>query len=300
VLDYHLHLWPHGEKATGPALEQVAAYCERAAKAGVEEVALTEHLFRFVQADRALRGFWDDDPMADPTLRSRMAAYWDDHMGADLDRYMEVAILAKQAGLPVVTGLEVDYYQGRMDKVAEVLAGYPFDVLLGSVHWLGAWLFDWLEDGPSMAEWDLRGTEAAWDAYTSALEELAASGVCDVLAHPDLAKVAGYRPRAPLEHYDRMAEAAARSGMAAEVSSAGWRKPAAEAYPAPELLSRFFERGVPITTASDAHRLGEVAHRADELRALVVRAGYHELCGFRGRKPHPMPVALAPGVKVGS
>jgi histidinol-phosphatase (PHP family) len=88
--------------------------------------------------------------------------------------------------------------------------------------------------------------------------------------------------------------------MAAEVSSAGWRKPAAEAYPAPELLSRFFERGVPITTASDAHRLGEVAHRADDLRALVVEAGYHELCGFRGRKPHPMPVALTPGVKVGS
>ena len=29
-----------------------------------------------------------------------------------------------------------------MDDVAALLAGYPFDVLLGSVHWLGAFMFD--------------------------------------------------------------------------------------------------------------------------------------------------------------
>jgi histidinol-phosphatase (PHP family) len=297
VLDYHLHLWPHGVQASDPTLDQVAAYCERATKAGVEEVALTEHLFRFVQADRALRGFWDDDPLADPVLKASMAAYWDDHVGADLDRYVEVCIQAKQAGLPIVIGLEVDYYAGRMDRVAQVLSDYPFDVLLGSVHWLGGWMFDRLDDEPSMAEWARRGTEAAWTAYTTALEELASCGVCDVLAHPDLAKVAGHRPAVPLEHYDRMAEAAARSGLAAEVSSAGWRKPAAEAYPAPALLTRFFERGVPVTTASDAHRLAEVADRVADLRSLVVSAGYVELCGFRGRRPHP--VSLDPGVRVG-
>ena len=68
---------------------------------------------------------------------------------------------------------------------------------------------------------------------------LAASGVCDVLAHPDLVKISGRRPTVPDEWYDRMAEAASTSGMAAELSSAGWRKPVAEAYPAPALLVRF-------------------------------------------------------------
>ena len=37
-------------------------------------------------------------------------------------------------------------------------------------------------------------------------------------------------------------------GLAAELNSSGWRKPCAEAYPAPALLARFHDHGVPITT----------------------------------------------------
>ncbi|HEV7886777.1 MAG TPA: PHP domain-containing protein, partial [Acidimicrobiales bacterium] len=225
MLDYHLHLWPHGSPAAPLRIEELAAYCERAQAEGVEEIAVTEHFFRFAQADGAVRGFWDDDAGTAPALRADMAAYWDEHVGADLDDYAEVLTAAKQAGLPIVIGLEVDYYPGRMDAVADALKGYPFDVLLGSVHWLGAWGFDYYENPVVQAEWERRTTEEVWRRYTEAVEELAASGVCDVLAHPDLCKVTGRRPAEPDEFYDRLAEAAASSGMAVEVSSAGWRKP---------------------------------------------------------------------------
>jgi histidinol-phosphatase (PHP family) len=288
VLDYHLHLWPHGTPASQPTLDELAAYCEAAGRAGVGEIALTEHLFRFRQADAVLAGFWNDDP--NPALRESLAAYWQEHAHADLDVYVEAVLEAKAAGLPVVLGLEVDHYAGRMDKVASVLKGYPFDVLLGSVHWVGAWGFDQLGDPVVDAEWDTRSIESVWDAYTEALEELAASGVCDVLAHPDLAKVSGRRPPVPDEWYDRMAESASSSGMAAEVSSAGWRKPAREAYPAPALLSRFRKAGVPATTASDSHGLGDVADRSGELRALLADAGYETLTSFRSRTPTQVPV----------
>ncbi|MGH9149559.1 MAG: PHP domain-containing protein [Acidimicrobiales bacterium] len=289
MLDYHLHLWEHGMPGSGPDLDQLAAYCDQAAAAGVTEVALTEHLFRFVQADDLLGGFWDADE-ADLELRRRIAGYWAEHARADLDAYVTAALTAKAAGLPVVLGLEVDYYPGRMDKVAALLDGYPFDVLLGSVHWLGGWMFDWVEDPVSQAEWPRRGVEAVWGAYTAAVEEMAATGACDVLAHPDLCKVAGHRPAVPDEYYDRMAEAAAASGMAAEVSSAGWLKPAAEAYPAPALLARFHAAGVPVTTASDAHRVDRVAYRSADLRALVAAAGYEHLHAFRGRRGRPVPL----------
>jgi histidinol-phosphatase (PHP family) len=288
MLDYHLHLWPHGTKAVEVTVEQLAAYCDQAAAEGVTEIALTEHLFRFDQADRALHGWWADE--TDDRLKAEIARYWTEHVSADLDAYVETCLAAKAAGLPVVVGMEVDYYPGRMDIVADLLAGYPFDVLLGSVHWLGTWMFDDLESEVAAAEWNSRRVEDVWDDYTRALEELAGTQTVDVLAHPDLCKVTGRRPATPDEWYDRMAGAAARAGIAAEVSSAGWRKPANEEYSPPPLLKRFQAANVPVTTASDAHRLSEVALRSADLRRLVSEAGYTTLRAFDRRQPRQVPL----------
>jgi histidinol-phosphatase (PHP family) len=293
VLDYHLHLWPHEERATPLHLDQLEAYCKKAQAAGVEELAVTEHLFRFRQAEALLGGFWSDDRVP-AGLAASMAEYWEFHATADLDAYVRCAQEAKDAGLPVVIGLEVDFYRGRMDEVAGLLRGYPFDVLLGSVHWLDGWRFDDIDVPLQMDEWSAREVDDCWDQYTLALEELAASGACDVLAHPDLIKVAGYVPDAPDEWWDRMAEAAASSGMAAELSSAGWRKPIGEQYPALPLLERFAARGVPFTTASDAHRYEQVADRAAALRGLLDAVGVKELQGYDGRVPHRVAVGSPP------
>lgn len=298
MLDYHLHLWPHSDRQTPLALEQVAAYCERAQAAGVTEIALTEHLFRFTQAKELLGGFWEDE--ATPrALADSMARYWDFHARADLDAYVACAQEAKAAGLPVVVGLEVDHYRGRMDQVAGLLAGYPFDVLLGSVHWLGAWRFDDLGDPVSMDQWTVRQVDRCWEEYTEAIEELAQSATCDVLAHPDLIKVTGQVPPAPEEWWDRLAEAAARSGMAAEVSSAGWVKPVGEQYPAAPLLERLVAHGVPLTTASDAHNVDRVADRVGDLRALLATAGVDRLQGYAQRQPHAVTLWHSDGVGEG-
>ena len=296
MLDYHLHLWPHHERATPLVLDQIATYCERAQAAGVVEVALTEHFFRFAQAKSVVRQFWETQE-ASPALRQSMAAYWSFHATADLDGYVETVLAAKRAGLPVVLGLEVDYYRGQMDQVARLLDGYPFDVLLGSVHWIDAWRFDHLDDPVSMGEWSVRQVDAAWDAYADAVEELAATRTCDVLAHPDLVKVAGHSPARLTGWWERIVDAVASHGMAAEVSSAGWRKPVGEAYPAQPLLVRLAARGVPFTTASDAHEPGQVADRVDDLRALLASVGVSRLQGYRRRQGHTVPVAAPVGAR---
>jgi histidinol-phosphatase (PHP family) len=296
VLDYHVHLWPHPEVAdeTDLAVERLAQYCEAATAAGVTEIALTEHCHRFTKAREVVEGWWAHEP--DDGLRSYMSHYFDHHATVDLDRYVETVLAAKQAGLPIVAGLEVDYYPGLMDKVSALLDGYPFDVLLGSIHWLGTWMFDILSSPEQMYQWRQRGTNATWQAYGEAIEELAGTATCDVLAHPDVVKVTGRIADAAVvdDVEERIAEAAATSGMAAELSSAGFRKPVGEAYPSVRLLDRFFARGVPLTTASDTHGLSHIADRAPALHTLASRAGYTTLRAYRGRQGHDVPLGELP------
>lgn len=290
MLDYHTHLLRHGEDGPYRA-DQVRAYAVEAHRRGVEEIAITEHLFRFREADALLRGWWDDDP--NEQLRRQTARYWDAHATGDLDDYVAAVSAAAtdpgdEPAARIRLGIEVDYYPDRMDAVATVLADRPYDVLLGSVHWIGAWGFDQIGDPVVDGQWRARPAEQVWNHYVDAVVEMAASGCCDVLAHPDLVKVSGVHPPGdPTPWYDRLAEAAARHRLAAEVSSAGWRKPVGEAYPAPSLLTAFRNAGVGVTTASDAHELADVADHGPGLREMLAAAGYESLTGFERRRCSP-------------
>ncbi len=290
MIDYHTHLWPHSERQSGKiaTIDTIASYCDKALASGVEEIALTEHLFRFSCARPLIAPAIAAEPEA--ALAVSMQDYFDFHALGELDEYVECVVAAKADGLPVVLGLEVDLYPGEMDKVACLLDGYPFDVLLGSVHWLGTWRFDDLSDRTSMDFWERIPVETAWSRYSEALAEMSGSGVCDVVAHPDLIKVTGRIPPAPEELWDAMAEVMVASGMAAELSSAGCRKPVGEDYPGKGLLGRLVEMGASFTMASDAHGVDLVADRAGELSAILAAAGIEGLRGFRGRQPVDLPL----------
>ena len=291
MLDYHLHLWPHSAASTWFHLDQIAQYCEEAARHGVSELALTEHAHRFVDVANVVGPWWLRFGH-EPTSKE-MANYWDFHARSSLEEYVELAQRAKDEGLPVKIGLEVDYQRGQMDEVSALLAQYPFDVLIGSVHWLDAWAFDDLDNRVNMAQWSIRDVESCWDQYASAMEELAASGAADVLAHPDLIKVTGRVAASPGEFWDRMSEAAAKADVSVECSSAGWCKPVAEQYPAEGFLDRLVKAGVSFTTASDAHRLGVVSARVGDVAALLEARGVHELASYESRVRSMVPLRMS-------
>jgi histidinol-phosphatase (PHP family) len=288
VFDLHTHLWPHESGTTLPTYDELARACDAAARVGVQQIAITEHCHRFeAVAEIALERWRRDDASA---LLSATDRVWALEGGAHLDDYVALLTTAQARGLPLLVGLEVDHLPGANDAIAELLAPYPFDVLLGSVHWLGSWLFDAYDDPVFAAEWHRRRVDDVWNAYADAVIELAQSGTVDVIAHVDVIKVAGHRPVDVSGFETRLARALATSDIAVEVSSAGLRKPAGELYPSSDLLGKLAAAGVPLTTASDAHRVDRLGDRLDAVYASLGAHGVEQVATFDRRRRQQVPI----------
>jgi histidinol-phosphatase (PHP family) len=272
IVDYHMHL-----RRPAPGREEVdhtpgaiLPYLETAAERGVDEIGFTEHVYYFRQ-----------------TAEIWINQYERERCVYDLDKYCDAVLDAKREGLPVKLGLEVDYVDERHERLVELIGGYPWDFLLGSVHYIGQ---DAIDQEPGI--WGQRSTEEAWRAYVRSLTELAASRSVDVLAHPDLAKIFGRRPDPPVlaELHAQIADAAAAADLALEISTAGLRKPVGELYPDPALLRACRERGVPVTLASDAHLPVDVGRDFDQALALANAHGCETVSVFESRKRRQEPL----------
>lgn len=287
-VDSHVHLQPHGQK---PPItrERIELYVESARAHGVERIAFTEHLFRFQEAFESLHGWWEADT-ENPALHAVTEAYLEDSVSTTVAEYVRVVEEAKSDGLPVLLGLEMDWFPDRGEELRRFLEPYDWDIVLGAVHWIGAWDFD-SSSKLDLAEWERRDVDTVFNDYAALVSDLAGSGLCDVLAHPDLPKLFGHRPSSFTPLHTAIVAAATDGGCAVEINSNGYNKPVAEAYPAVPLLKRAHEAGLSITLASDAHEPERVGERFDDLAALATLAGYDEFVAFEDRKPatHPMP-----------
>ena len=253
---------------------------------GADEIGFTEHLYRCVEAGDPLGEWWKGSPTQD--LAELTAQHIEVERVLSLERYVEAVVDAKDRGLPVLLGLEVDFFPDTIGPVLDLLAPYPFDFLIGSVHWIGAWGIDLPEQ---VYEFDRRGHRQAYEDYFALETELAASGAVDVLAHCDAAKKRGvYLDEMPHDLYETLAAAAGRSGVAVEVSTAGLYQPAAEMYPKVDLLKRFHDHGVPITISSDAHFPEDCGRDRDLARDMARSVGYKTRVTFRNRVPQNRPL----------
>lgn len=240
TFDSHLHT-PLCQHASGHPAE----YAQAALEAGLGGIVFTDHI---------PMPQWYDAP-------------W--RMRRDqLDQYVEEvrAVQAQFAGrLEVRLGLEADHHPGTGRWVEEVLAVHPWDYVIGSVHYLGAWGFD---NPEHVAEYERRDLNELYRDYYALIEDAARSGLYDAIGHLDLPKKFGYRDpggEAALKALDVIAG----QGLALDFNTAGWRKPVAEAYPAPDLLRAAARRGIPFVLGSDAHKPDEVGYRfAEALKEL--------------------------------
>ena len=113
----------------------------------------------------------------------------------------------------------------------------------------------------------------------------AESGLFDTIAHPDLCKKFCFYPKQDCTHlYERFLNAAKERDVAMELNTGGLRKDCKEIYPNPQIVKLAFQKGIPITFASDAHAPGEVGMNFEGAVELARSAGYREYCQFTARK----------------
>ncbi|MGH2953602.1 MAG: PHP domain-containing protein [Solirubrobacterales bacterium] len=266
LTDYHLHLRPDELEASAEehfTEANVDRYLEAAGEAGIEELGVSEHIYRFAAALE----LWDHP-------------FWREQAIGDLDSYCDFVRTT-----PLRLGIEADFIPGREDRIGSLLEAHDFDYVVGSVHFLG----DRAVDHPGYDIWDGSGDpDRVWRRYFETLGEAARSGLFDILAHPDLVKVWGSgRPlpdRDPRFHYEPAVEAIADSRIAVEVSTAGLRKPVGELYPAGAFAEMCLEAGAAFSLSSDAHVPEHVGHEYGRAVEAMRGWGIEEIAVFEHRR----------------
>ncbi|MGE5486058.1 MAG: histidinol-phosphatase HisJ family protein [Ignavibacteriales bacterium] len=266
LCDYHMHL-EHGPVE----MAWLRRFIEVAAEKGIDEIGISEHMFRFRESSPVWPSWW--------TMRS----------DCSLAEYVDLIEQAGSMGMPVRLGVEAEYLEGHEDRIRRFLREAPWDYVIGSVHFIGEWGFD---DVDGKDEWDSRDVDEAYRRYFHLLEKAMESGMFDVIGHPDVIKVFGHRPSIDLgPYYERAARAAKTSGVAIEISTAGLRKPVSEMYPHPGFLAAFRRWNVPVIISSDAHYPEHVGYEFTRAVEYARSIGYTTVTRFSARTPSQVPLA---------
>ena len=167
------------------------------------------------------------------------------------------------------------------------------DFVLGSVHFLerADQMFDSVPGGA--AQFEGRNIDQMYADYFRRLRELIATGLVDSLAHLDLIKIHGHRPTAEIGTLvNETLEFIRARNLAIELSTAGWRKPVNELYPSDSIVELAMEKGIPFTTASDAHSHVQVGENFGKLAYKMAEIGIRQVCIFEKHKRAEIPLQM--------
>jgi len=273
LTDYHVHLRTDERENTAARFFTAAnaeRYRETATERGIEELGVAEHIYRFAAAME----IWQHP-------------FWRQYAHDDLDAYC--GFVREETDLRL--GIEMDFIPGREDRIGTQLDGRDWDYVVGSVHFLR----DHSLDTEDYSVWGAgESADKIWRRYFETVAASATSGLYDIIGHPDLVKVWGAdapRPDRDLRYfYEPAVEAFAEAGVAVEISTAGWRKPVGEQYPATAFLEMLIDAGCPLALSSDAHEPDQLGYEYERAVKLLQSLGVKEIAVFerRARRLEPL------------
>ena len=259
LTDYHIHT-PLCQHAVG----ELEEYVDAAILKGLEEIGFADHI-----------------PLPH-NLASRVRMRED-----ELEYYVnEVSRLqhAYKGDISIKLGLEADFIEGIEDYIEEITHRYPFDYILGSVHYFDADACQSSWDADIISE---LGVDTAVKRYFSLLQQAIRTGLYDCIAHFDVIKRSCVL--IPEEHYDEFVydtlAMMGRHNLCIEINTSGFtHRGVTESYPGEKVIAQLNSFGVPVTVNSDAHAPHHVGRHFDSVRPMLLRHGIRELVRFDKRK----------------
>ena len=249
--DYHTH--PQGHRVQRYTQSALQPWIDTARERGISDLAFTDH-------DRF-------------------------HAGIDFDE-LDI-IRERNSELKIRAGVELDNDPQTSAASRKWIESSwdQLDFVLGSVHYLEnpSEMFDSVPAGA--AQFAGRDIDQIYADYFRRVRDIAATGLVDCLAHLDLIKIHGHRPTVEIRALvDETLEFIRDRDLAIELSTAGWRKPVKELYPSDNIIRLALEKGIPFTTASDAHSYAQLGENYSRLAEKMAVLGVDEVCVYEKHK----------------
>lgn len=204
------------------------------------------------------------------------------HRGINLDEFFKFRDTTKDISFKI--GIEIDNDpETSVNDYKWIEKTYDkLDFILGSVHFIDDWPFDHPQHQERYKEWNI---DELYMRYYNEMKKLVNKGLLDGLAHFDLIKIFGHRPKNDITAYIKnVLNLVKEKGLTIEMSTAGWRKPVNELYPQDEIINMIKELNIPITTASDAHTAKDLGHSYERLFEVLKKYDFNQVAVFTNHK----------------
>jgi histidinol-phosphatase (PHP family) len=261
--DYHMHT-PLCKHAAGP----MEAYVERAIELGLHEIGFSDH-------NPLPRGLSPNVRMAEEELD-----YY-------VNRVQELQF-QYHGKIDVLLGLEMDYIEGIEAYCEKQIATYPWDYVIGSIHYL--------DPECRVGSWPKHFSGTTADLYTRYFElmrKLAHSGLCDIIAHLDVPKRGGYRAEECADEITKTLQEIRRANVCMEINTSGFRHPELpqpQPYPSLPIVEQALALDIPLTVNSDAHAPEQVGLEFPRIERWLIQKGCRQLARFDKRKRELYPL----------
>lgn len=249
MIDAHIHF--HKQPYTFEIIDKMV---EVAISRGVDELWLLDHTHKFFEFSF----------LYEVGIRHKKTWEWYSNIKKiSIKEFLNFINDVKKKTYPITLkfGLEVCYFHETEDLFREVIKKYPFDFLVGSVHYVNGMAYDIDE-----SFWDGLDINEVYQEYYQEVEKLIKSQIFISLGHPDAIKRFEFYPSYDLKPtYEIIAKELVKNNMFTENNSGFLRYKFPYLGLNKEIYEVFKKYNVKMNKASDAHEYQNIGGHFEEL-----------------------------------